>query len=516
MTAKHRKGKSNNKHEDNFFKNEVTESDARVGGNNYIVPLVLFLTVVTGGAIGAWFCFQQHQTLTHLTDNLTGLQMKIVKLQSSHEDLRKASGKYISESLENRLNALEESYALIQKEMGMTLATAEKLKTSDLPAQVLSLHTEMKTRLTEMQKSTASLDQLSQLHTMLEGKSEEFESVRNQVDGLLTLSAEISQKVELLTGSLGEAESKLKGHVARLSTTLDAQAAEVLRLKKQLNIYQTQVEACTQEVATVRELLESKQSPLLHISVDEQLNTVRQSLQDQSSAALTLKAQLENLQKHVTQLMGERPGEPMDQTDKESAPTVGEAAAAAEEATEEEALAADVEKEAVTQVEVSEVNEHREALVQEEVPIEQQDTVTEVLNPTGQVEAVKEDETEQDEVIASSEIKEVDMTQTENVTEEENQEADEQDESEEDEVARDSQLEEENQKPEMEEEEEEDEDNQPKEEVGSEEEKELEETLLEVEELDVEEELAEEQEEQQDVAAEGGEPSENDSLAEDE
>nr|XP_020466302.1 immunoglobulin-like and fibronectin type III domain-containing protein 1 [Monopterus albus] len=42
---------------------------------------------------------------------------------------------YISESLESRLNALEESHVLAQKQVGMALATAEQLKTSDLPAQ---------------------------------------------------------------------------------------------------------------------------------------------------------------------------------------------------------------------------------------------------------------------------------------------------------------------------------------------------------------------------------------------
>lgn len=93
MTAKHRKGKSNQKHEDNFFKNEVMESEVRGGANNYTLLLVLFLMIVIGGATGAWFCFQQHQSLTDLTDNLMGMQMKIVRLQSSHEEMRQSSSK---------------------------------------------------------------------------------------------------------------------------------------------------------------------------------------------------------------------------------------------------------------------------------------------------------------------------------------------------------------------------------------------------------------------------------------
>lgn len=93
MTAKHRRGKGNHKHEDNFFKNEVMEPEVRSGGANSMLLLVLFLLMVLGAATGAWFCFQQHQTLTYLTDNLMGMQMKIVKLQSSHEEMRQSNNK---------------------------------------------------------------------------------------------------------------------------------------------------------------------------------------------------------------------------------------------------------------------------------------------------------------------------------------------------------------------------------------------------------------------------------------
>lgn len=137
----------------------------------------------------------------------------------------------------------------------MALATAEQLKTSDLPAQVLSLHTEMKTRLAEMQQASVSLEHVSQLQSMLKEKSEEFDGVRLQVEGLGALGAELSQKVEILTGSLGEVEAKLEeraGQVSMLSSTLDGQASEVLRLKEQLATYQSQLEASTVEMAAVR------------------------------------------------------------------------------------------------------------------------------------------------------------------------------------------------------------------------------------------------------------------------
>lgn len=157
--------------------------------------------------------------------------------------------------METRLNALEESYSLAQKQLGMALVTAEQLRSSDLPAQVLSLHTEMKTRLAEMQRATVSLEQLSQLQTTLKGRSEEFEVVRGQVDGVAALSSELAHKVEVLAGSLREAESKLEeraGEETMLRSTLDAQATLVHSLKEQVEMCQAQLEDRTHDIATVR------------------------------------------------------------------------------------------------------------------------------------------------------------------------------------------------------------------------------------------------------------------------
>ncbi|CAJ1084765.1 hypothetical protein L3Q82_015939 [Xyrichtys novacula] len=400
MTAKHRRGKNNHKHEDNFFKNDITETEVRSGATNYALLLVLFLMIVIGGAIGAWFCFQQHQTLTYLTDNLMGMQMKIVKLQASHEDLRQSSSKPFSESLETRLIALEESYALAQKQVGMALATAEQLRTSDLPAQVLSLHTEMKTRLAEMQQATVSLEQLSQLQSMLKGKSDEFDGVKVQVDGLAKLNTDLSEKVEVLMGSLGEAESKLEERaeqVGTLSATLDEQSAEVLRLKTQLATYEAQLEASTQEMATVRELLESEKSQQLQqASVEEQLNT----------------------------MVEETPAEPEDKTEEETAPVADEVT---EEAVKEEALPADqnTPSEEVEAEEVAEADEGAEAAAQDEAPVEQEDSVTDETAPSEEVEAAAEDQTgsvsekeEEDTIQAEEEEVQEEVTaEEENVSE---------------------------------------------------------------------------------------------------
>lgn len=126
---------------------------------------------------------------------------------------------------------------------------------SDLPAQVLSLHTEMKSRLAEVQQATVSLEQLSQLQTTLKGQSEEFEGVKDQLGGLATLSSELSQKVDVLSGSLVETESKLEdrdGQVTTLSISLVEQAAEMLHLKEQLDTQQVALKASIVEMAAVR------------------------------------------------------------------------------------------------------------------------------------------------------------------------------------------------------------------------------------------------------------------------
>lgn len=173
---------------------------------------------------------------------------------SSTTPLCVSSQQHISESLETRLSALEESYATTQKQVDVALATAEQLRTSNLPAQVLSLHSEMKTRLAEMQQATVSLEQLGQLQATLREKSEEFEGVKIQVDGLTSSGAELSQKVEVLAGSLGEAEAKLEpaGQVPTLSAAVEGQGVELSLLKERLDSYQAQLEERTLEVAALR------------------------------------------------------------------------------------------------------------------------------------------------------------------------------------------------------------------------------------------------------------------------
>uniref|UniRef100_A0A4W5M084 Uncharacterized protein n=1 Tax=Hucho hucho TaxID=62062 RepID=A0A4W5M084_9TELE len=417
MTAKHRGKKNKHNHEDfNNFNHESSEPEAR-GGNQNMLLFILFLLIVIGGATSAWFCFQQHQSITYLADNLMGMQMKMVKLQSFQEEILQTNEKLLStDGFEHRLNTLEESYELAQKQADMALAITEQLKTSDLPTQVLSLHTEMKARLAEMQQATVSTDQLTQLQAMLKGKSEEFEAVRLQVEGLARVSTELAQSVEGLTGSLAEAESKLEeraGLVGTLSATLEGQTSELLGLKEQLAANQAQLEASTVDIASVKELMETGQSQRTQqASVEEQLVTVEQSPQEQNSVAhglhSELRAQLEAVQKQVAQLEGgvqtDEPSEVEEETALAAAEEVEEAAdAAAEEVEEstpaEEEQAAEVVEEAdhLDGEEDSAVTEEQTAPAEEEMVEEQEDLAEAAPEEWWAEENVEEEDSEAEE-----------------------------------------------------------------------------------------------------------------------
>ncbi|XP_021472002.1 protein Ycf2 isoform X1 [Oncorhynchus mykiss] len=395
MTAKHRGKKNKHNHEDfNHLIHESSEPEAR-GGNQNVLLLISFLMIVIGGATGTWFCFQQHQSITYLADNFMGMQMKMVTLQSFQEEIRQTNEKQHSTSdFELRLNTLEESYTLAQKQVVMALAMAEQLKTLDLPAQVLSLHTEMNAQLAEIQQATVSTEQLTQLQAMLKGKSEEFEAVRLQVEGLAGLSTELAQSVEGLTGSLAERA----GLLGTLSATMEGQASDLLGVKEQLSANKAQLEASTAEITSVRELIETVQSQSA-----QQAREGQQSLQEQNSVAHSLHselhAQMEVVQKQVARLEGGgQADEPSEEVEEEAASAEEEQAAPAEDVGEKEA--AHLDGKSVVQ-EYSAVTEEQTASAEEEGVEEEQEDLAEaapeeVVEEVQAVENVEEQAEEED------------------------------------------------------------------------------------------------------------------------
>ncbi|XP_035237699.1 uncharacterized abhydrolase domain-containing protein DDB_G0269086-like [Anguilla anguilla] len=375
MTARHRKGKSNHKFDENSFKHEALEAESR-GGNHYALLFILFLMIVIGGATVAWFCLQQHQTITYLADNLMGVQMKMVKLQTFQEEMRKTNEKlHSSEGFEHRLHALEEAYVQAQKQVGVALATAEQLKTSDLPAQVLSLHTEMKARLEEVQQSAVSTEQLALLQGALRSRSEEFEAFQADVAALGGANADLTVTVEGLSGGLATAESKLEeqaGRVGALASQLEGQIVDLLSLREALALHKAQLEASSQEIVVVRELLEVGEAQKAQlVTVEEQLSSVRHSLEEQNMVAQSLhselKAQLHAIQSQVKQFEGSQTEEAQAEEHGEQAAPALEEVAWNEPVQEEEQVTAPVPEEVPSEQAVEELL----APVLEEVPSEQ-------------------------------------------------------------------------------------------------------------------------------------------------
>ncbi|KAL1021045.1 hypothetical protein UPYG_G00007980 [Umbra pygmaea] len=440
MTAKNRKKNKPNQEDFNTFSHESSELEAR-GGHQYALLLILFVLIVVGGATATWVCFQQHQTITYISDSIMGMQLKIVKLQSSQEEIRQTNEKkQNTNGFEHRLNALEESYMLAQKQVGMALATAEQLKASDLPAQVLSLHTEMKARLAEMQQSNTPAEQLQAL---LKGKSQEFEAVRLRVESLAGVSTELAQSVEGLTVSLAETEAMLEeklGLLGTLSANMEGKESELLELKERLAANQAQLEYNTAEIAIIRELIESEHSQRAEeASLEVRLVAVQQSLKKQNLIAHSLhselNSQLEAVQKRVAQLEGGAQADgPLDE-EEESASAKGleeeapvevehDATAELEQKTpalelDEEASLEELEQKATSVLELEAPVEVDEDEAQEvEAPVEvEEDEAQEVEAPV----EVEEDEAQ--EVEAPVEVEEDEAQEVEAPVEVEEDEA---------------------------------------------------------------------------------------------
>ncbi|XP_036388106.1 putative uncharacterized protein DDB_G0287113 [Megalops cyprinoides] len=304
-TARHRKGKNHIKRDENSFIHEALESEPR-NGNLYVLLFILFLMLIVGGAVVVWFCHQQQQTITQLTENLTSMQMKVVKFQTFQEEMRTNKDKLpIPEGFEERLYALEGAYAQAQKQVEKAVAITEQMKTSDLRVQVLSLDTEMKVRISELEQTTVSTEELEHLQEVIKSKSEEFQGVKERLADVVSTNTELTGSVEALSASFTSAEARVAEQaslVDDLTSQLEGQVSELLGLKETMALHKTQLETNFQELESIRGLLATEQARRTQ-NLGEQLSVVRQSLEDQKRDAQslhsTLKAQLEAIQREL-------------------------------------------------------------------------------------------------------------------------------------------------------------------------------------------------------------------------
>ncbi|XP_064162794.1 neurofilament light polypeptide-like [Anguilla rostrata] len=301
-TARHRKGKNFHKREENHFIDEALEQDLG-SGNQYILMFILLLLLVVGGTTFAWFCHAQQQTISHLTESLSGLQMKIVKFQQVQEEMRTKNVELpVPEGFAERLEALEGAYAQAQKQVAMAVSTAEQLKTFDLRSQVASMHTEMMVRLTDLELTRVSAEDLSRVRDTVESKGAEFQAVKEDLSGVASANRALAGSVEGLSASFAGTVAKVTEQAALVDTLtaqLEAQVADLLGLKEMLTLHRAQLETSSKDIASLKGLLEVEQAKRTHI-LGEQLTFVRRSLEDQSQEALSLhsslRAQLESIQ----------------------------------------------------------------------------------------------------------------------------------------------------------------------------------------------------------------------------
>ncbi|KAG7477823.1 hypothetical protein MATL_G00073690 [Megalops atlanticus] len=304
-TARHRKGKNHIKRDENSFIHEALESEPR-NGNLHVLLFILFLMLIVGGAVVVWFCHQQQQTITQLTENLTSMQIKVVKFQTFQEEMRTNKDKLpIPEGFEERLYALEGAYAQAQKQVEKAVAMAEQMKTSDLRVQVLSLDTEMRIRISELEQTTVSTAELEHLQEVIKSKSEEFQGVKERLADVVSTNTELTGSVEALSASFSGAEARVAEQtslVDALTSQLEVQVTELLGLKETLTLHKTQLETNFQELESIKGLLEAEQARRTQ-NLGEQLSVVRQSLEEQKRDAQslhsTLKAQLEAIQREL-------------------------------------------------------------------------------------------------------------------------------------------------------------------------------------------------------------------------
>ncbi|XP_033900378.3 cingulin-like [Acipenser ruthenus] len=329
MTARHRKGKSNHSHEDNSSSHSAVEPEPQGGGggSHSGSVCVLFLLFVVGGSTAAWFCFQQHQTVTSLTDSVERLQSKLSQMENVGEQLREANEKLSSiTDYEQRLSGLEETHILIEKRISKATVTMDHALTSDLPSKLSTLQAQIKTGLDELKEAAAPKEELRKIQDLLELlKTTELELLHRQLNGIMHTSSELRGNVDSLSstvtgyrgrvggleesaithslaleevreeaakldktlqalaGSAVEMEAKLDRHaelLSALTSQLEEQGKEVLSLKESEANQREEMVKSEQELANVRKVVQVAQAQ--RASLDEELNSIRQELKDQS------------------------------------------------------------------------------------------------------------------------------------------------------------------------------------------------------------------------------------------
>uniref|UniRef100_A0A8P4G887 Uncharacterized protein n=1 Tax=Dicentrarchus labrax TaxID=13489 RepID=A0A8P4G887_DICLA len=254
--------------------------------NSYASSALLFIIIFTVGAsIMGWCCAQQQHSLDQLSESFTTMQERITNLQQVMEMTDAQTD--IDLDVEERIFALDEAQKQAQETAEVALATAEKLKNSDLLSQLLDLHDEMDTRLAEIKQVSLAF---TTLQAMFKNQSEEFETVKESVEAGLSSSSALAENVAELASAVASACSRVDEQIASvevLNAQLEGQASELNELKDSMYLHSVALYTNNQETAAVKELVQAMQAVRAQ-ALEEMLSAVQMTLDEQFFTSQTL------------------------------------------------------------------------------------------------------------------------------------------------------------------------------------------------------------------------------------
>ncbi|XP_066521486.1 DNA ligase 1 [Hoplias malabaricus] len=283
-----RRGKNANKQDDPLLLLDSSTGQPQSRGlHDYVLPGAVFLLLLLGGSALGWFCSQQQQAIEDLTEALTTVQSRVTRLQqqlgSGNAQLAGVGG------FEERLLALEESYAKAQRQAEVALAASEQIKSKDLQTKVWALQTEMNTKLAKLQQNSVSV---TTLNAVLKNKSEEFEALRQSISSILSANSKVAVSISGVSKSLSVTEDRLGEHITLVDTLmsqLEDQKKEISEMKESFTNNQESLATNTQELLGVKELLEQVQRTQAD---EEHLKSLHRSREDPQTTTETLHSHL--------------------------------------------------------------------------------------------------------------------------------------------------------------------------------------------------------------------------------
>ncbi|XP_051563087.1 myosin-3-like [Myxocyprinus asiaticus] len=284
-----RKGKTTTKQDDDSLLLLESSVAQPRGLKEYAVPAVVVCIFAFVGLTAVWFCCQQQQTIDSLTETANAMQLRITKFQ---QQLGMGNAQITNVGVfEERLQALEEAYTQAQMKAEVTLATSEKIQSTDLSSQLWSLQSEMNAKLSKLQQTTVST---ATVNAVVKNKTNELEKLKQRLDSTLNANSEVAVSISGLTDTVLVTKSCLDEQMSTvegITSQLEEQRMELAVLKESFASIQNALERNRQEVLDIKELLEMEQARRAQ-ALEEQLMSVRRSLEDHQKSTHNLHSHL--------------------------------------------------------------------------------------------------------------------------------------------------------------------------------------------------------------------------------